>query len=103
MPHDLAHYLVEEYFEIELGVWGQLAAGGGGIFMPAPEDNSLRYQRRAARIGAIGREDMQRSERFVGITVAAWEQTIDRNKHGSHSYGVDVAPDMLRGRRAPHG
>ena len=31
MSHNLAHYLVEEHFEIELGVWGQLAAGGGGI------------------------------------------------------------------------
>ena len=36
MPHDLAHYVVEEFFGIELGVWGQLAAGGGGIFTRLP-------------------------------------------------------------------
>ena len=74
MPHDLAHYLVEEFFEIELGVWGQLAAGGGGIFTPAPEDNSLQYQRRSQRIGAIGRADMARSEQLVLVTVVTWEQ-----------------------------
>ena len=42
MPHDLEHFLVEEHFGIELGVFGQLAAGGSGIFFPAPEDNSAR-------------------------------------------------------------
>src|SRR4051794_26996930 len=62
MPHDLAHYLVEEQYEIPLGVWGQLAAGGGGIFTPAPEDNTLAVKRRAQRIAAVGREDMRRSE-----------------------------------------
>ena len=81
MPHDIAHFLVEECFGIELGVWGRLAAGGGGIFFPAPEDNSLRYQRRAQRMGHLGRVDMQRSERLVGITVEAWEQGIDLAKH----------------------
>jgi hypothetical protein len=97
MPHDLAHYLVEEYFEIELGVWGQLAAGGGGIFAPAPEDNSLRYQRRAARIGAVGREDMRRSEHVVVTTVAAWELTVGRTKHQSFTHSAEVDPDTLRG------
>lgn len=97
MPHDLAHYLVEEYFEIELGVFGQLAAGGGGLFTPAPEDNSLRYQRRAHRIGAIGRQDMERSERLVVITVGAWEQSIGRVKHQTSSFPMEVDPDALRG------
>ena len=97
MPHDLAHYLVEEYFEIQLGVWGQLAAGGGGIFAPAPQDNSLRYRRRVQRIGAIGRQDMQRSERLVVITVAAWEQSIDRVTHQTGSSLKEVDPEALRG------
>ena len=97
MPHDLAHYLVEEHFEIELGVWGQLAAGGGGIFTPAPEDDTLRHQRRARRIGAIGREDMQRSERLVVITVAAWEHSINRVKHHSRPLPNEVDPEVLLG------
>ncbi len=81
MPHDLAHSVVEEYFEIELGVWGQLAAGGGGIFTPAPEDDSWQYQRRLRRIRAIGRHDMARSEQLVVITVSAWERSINRARH----------------------
>ena len=53
----------------------------GGIFAPAPEDNSLNYQRRGKRIAAIGRDDMARSEQLVVITVSDWERSIDRIKH----------------------
>ncbi len=95
MPHDLAHYLVEEHFEIELGVWGQLAAGGGGIFAPAPEDNSLNHRRRAQRIAAIGRGDMARSEKLVVITVSAWERSIDRVEHQSRELPIQVDTDTL--------
>jgi hypothetical protein len=97
MPHDLAHFLVEEYFGIERGVWGQLAAGGGGIFFPVPEDNTLSYRRRAQRIGHAGRADMQRSERLVVITVAAWEQTIDRVDHVPSPFQDEVDPPALEG------
>jgi hypothetical protein len=97
MPHDLAHYLVEEHFEIELGVWGQLAAGGGGIFTPAPEDNNLRYQRRAQRLGAVGRADMARSERLVVTTVTAWERSIGRIRQHTLPPPLEVDPDDLRG------
>jgi hypothetical protein len=97
MPHDLAHYLVEEYFDIELGVWGQLAAGGGGIFTPAPQDNTLRHKRRAQRIGAIGRRDMERSEQLVVTVVATWEQSINRVKHHIREVPIEVGPGELRG------
>jgi hypothetical protein len=97
MPHDIAHFLVEEYFGIELGVWGQLAAGGGGIFFPVPEDNSLGYRRRAQRIGHAGRADMQRSERLVVITVAAWEQAIGRVEHVPSPCQNEVDPRALEG------
>ena len=97
MPHDLAHFLVEDYFGIELGVWGQLAAGGGGIFFPVPQDNSLRYRRRAQRIGHAGRVDMQRSERLVAISVAAWEQATDRVKHVPSPRQDEVDPSDLAG------
>ncbi len=97
MPHDLAHYLVEEYFGIELGVWGQLAAGGGGIFSPAPEDNTLRHQRRVRRIAAVGREEMQRSERLVAMVVTAWERSIKRVKHPTTEVPIEVDAEELRG------
>ncbi|CAM3313237.1 hypothetical protein OCAE111667_03235 [Occultella aeris] len=39
MPHDLSHYLVEECFEIQLGVWGQLAAAAASS-RPHPSTTS---------------------------------------------------------------
>ena len=95
MPHDVAHYLVEESYGIELGVWGQLAAGGGGIFTPAPEENTLRHQRRAQRIGSVGRADLARSEQLVVLTVATWERSIGRVRHQTPSAPVAVDPDEL--------
>ncbi len=95
MPHDVAHYLVEESYEIELGVWGQLAAGGGGIFTPAPEDNTLRNQRRAQRIGAVGRADMARSEQLVVLTVRTWERSIGRVKQHTLPAPLEVDPADL--------
>ena len=95
MPHDVAHYIVEELFEIELGVWGQLAAGGGGIFKPAPEDDTLRSRRTAQRIAAIGRSDMARSEDLVVVSVAAWERRIGRRKHQTRNVVTEVDPDRL--------
>jgi hypothetical protein len=97
MPHDVAHYLVEEYYGIELGVWGQLAAGGTGLFTPAPEDDSVRYQRRGRRIGAVGRADMQRSERLVGITVAAWQRGTGQVTHGTVPIPSDLDPALVGG------
>lgn len=98
MPHDLAHYLVEEQYEISLGVWGQLAAGGGGIFSPAPEDNTLAVKRRAQRIASVGRKDMRRSEALVGLTVQAWEREIGRVKH--EVLGATVEVDAQTRRKA---
>ncbi len=94
MPHDLAHYLVEEQFGIELGVFGQLAAGGGGIFTPAPADNNARFQRSARRLATIGRDDMARSERLVVVAVAEWERGIGRRKHQPHGPMDDILDDV---------
>ena len=96
MPHDIAHYVVEEQYGIELGVWGQLAAGGGGIFTPAPEDDDLRHKRRAQRIASIGRADMAHSEQLVVVTMAAWERTVGRSRHQGLPITVDVDADQLR-------
>ena len=97
MPHDVAHFVVEEQFAIELGVWGQLAAGGGGIFSPAPEDNTLRHQRRVQRIAAVGHADMVRSEQLVVLVVAGWERSIGRVKHQTRTITVPVAgADLAR-------
>src|SRR6478672_12663453 len=71
MPHDIEHFVVEEQLGIELGVFGQLAAGGSGIFFPVPADNTLRTKQRAERIAAEGRDDMARSEELTRVVGAA--------------------------------
>jgi hypothetical protein len=73
MPHDLAHFLVEEQFGIRLGVFGQLAAGGEGVFKPPTNDRSGRTRRTGARVAEIGRADMARSERLVALVQPLWE------------------------------
>lgn len=95
VPHDLAHYLVEEHYGIRLGVFGQLAAGASGLFYAAPEDRSLRLVRRDARIAALGREDMARSEGLVQVTMAAWEREVGRTWHQGLPVTVEVDPARL--------
>lgn len=84
MPHDIAHYVVEEQLGIRLGVFGQLAAGGGGMFAPAPADRSEGERRRVRRIANEGRADMRRSESAVGFCMAAWRPR-----------GVTVDPEVV--------
>ena len=95
MPHDLAHYLVEESYGIELGVFGQLASGASGLFYPAPEDRSLALQRRDKRIAGIGHDDMVRSESLVQVTMAAWEREVGRTWHQGLPVTIEVGPDEL--------
>jgi hypothetical protein len=73
LPHDLVHLLVEKQFGIRLGVFGQIAAGGEGVFRPAPNDRSGRTRRTTRRLGDIGRGDMARSERLVNMIHPLWE------------------------------
>ena len=96
VPHDLAHYLVEEQYGIRLGVFGQLAAGAHGLFFAAPEHRNLRLQRRDRRIAAVGHGDMVRSEALVQVTMAAWEREVGgRTWHQALPVRVEVDPTQL--------
>jgi hypothetical protein len=80
LPHDIAHFIVEEQLGIRLGVFGQLAAGGAGLFTPAPADRRGGDRRAARRFAAAGRADMRRSEAAVGHCVGEWQRrtgTVD--------------------------
>lgn len=77
LPHDLARFVVEKQFAITLGVFGQIAAGGGSL-LPAPAERRLRTQRSAKRLDAVSHSDVDRSEKLVGVCVAAWK----RGAHG---------------------
>jgi hypothetical protein len=91
MPHDLSHYLVEEVFGLQLGVFGQLAAGGEGIFVPAAQDRSVRTRKAAHRLAVAGRADMGRSERLVYLCVSEWQRRAGRI--AALPFGVD--PDAV--------
>jgi len=83
LPHDLAHFLVEREFRLQLGIFGQLAAGGdAGTFWCAPVDRSVRLAQRAHRLRVAGRGDLGRSERLTAICVAAWEIDAGRRSVG---------------------
>jgi hypothetical protein len=63
-PHDLVHFLVEEQLGLRLGIFGQVAAGGGlGAF--AMVDRSGPTRHRSERLRRAGRPDMRRSEQVV--------------------------------------
>ena len=96
MPHDLAHYLVEETFGIRLGVFGQLAAGGAGVFTPASADRTVRVRRSEHRIAAAGRPDMGRSERLVYLCVSQWQR-----RTGLSTQRPVGTPRLARLRRGP--
>ncbi|MGY0021135.1 hypothetical protein ACVHNB_19400 [Streptomyces sp. YJ-C3] len=77
LPHDLVHLLVEAEAGIELGVFGQLAAGDNGMFWPAdPAERTKALRRRKMKrttSSARERADMIRSEELAGITLPVWE------------------------------
>ena len=51
----------------------------------------------ARGIAAIGRDDLARSEQLVVITVSAGERSIDRIKHQTREFPIDVDADALHG------
>jgi hypothetical protein len=73
LPHDLVHYAVELEHAIELGVFGQLAAGGNlRTFrrLDATPDRKLR--RRGERLAREHIEELARSERLAAEALRAW-------------------------------
>lgn len=78
VPHDIAHLVIETELGIALGVFGQLAAGGTGIFSTDGRRPSARRKRSDARLGALGRADMSRSEKLTYLCTSEWERRAGR-------------------------
>lgn len=74
MPHDLAHFIVENEFGIEGGLFGQLAAGGfAGTFRPMEgRKKTGRVARASDRISAKSKDDAALSEKLVGVVSSIW-------------------------------
>lgn len=73
LPHDMAHFVVEDELGITGGVFGQLAAGGhAGTFHPIGEHHRSRADKRGKRLATEHHGDAMLSERLVGIACHAW-------------------------------
>ena len=75
LPHDMAHFIVENELGIKGGVFGQIAAGGAFII---PTDNTKRRKlaRRAKRIAHENQKDALLSEHLVYVTCSLWQKKV---------------------------
>jgi hypothetical protein len=101
IPHDLVHYVVEAELELESGVFGR-AAKGGGTFIRAAALGSARQRAREQRKQrrkekslrtadeATGRE-MEASERIAYLSDVAWR----RSQGQRPSPSLWTAPEAL--------
>jgi hypothetical protein len=76
LPHDLVHFTVECHWGLKDGVYGQIAAGGNGLFRPAEEPGKRRSlqrdRKRGARRDAHSGRDIARSEQLAQAALIAW-------------------------------
>ena len=79
LPHDMAHFVVENELGIAGGVFGQLARGGhAGTFHPIGGRPRMRVVRRSERIATTNREDAMLSEKVVAIACRVWNNGVPR-------------------------
>ncbi len=71
MPHDLQHFIVEQELGIELGIFGQVAAGGTSDTFHG-DTRSGKSKRRSEKLSRAGRADSERSERATYVCVFNW-------------------------------
>jgi anaerobic selenocysteine-containing dehydrogenase len=77
LPHDMAHFVVENELSISGGVFGQLAEGGHArTFHPIAEQASRKLARRGNRIAAANRDDAILSEKVVYLACRAWNNDL---------------------------
>lgn len=73
LPHDVAHFVVENELGLTGGVFGQLASGGtAGTFHPVDEKLRRKIIRRGKKLAASERDDAGFSEKVVAAAHARW-------------------------------
>src|SRR5882762_10654509 len=76
LPHDMAHFVVENELGIAGGVFGQLAQGGHSrTFRPLGE-HSGKVARRGNRVAAANRKDAILSEQAVWLAWRVWTNEL---------------------------
>jgi hypothetical protein len=84
LPHDMAHFVVENELGVDGGVFGQLAQGGHArTFRPTADDASgkvtrkvKRIARRGMRIAVANRKDANFSENVVWLACQTWNNQL---------------------------
>ena len=75
LPHDAAHFIVENELGIEGGVFGQLAAGGtANTFHLQGSKKPRKVRRRGAAMMKANKEDALFSEQAVWAAQSRWEK-----------------------------
>ena len=73
LPHDMAHFVVENELGIRGGVFGQLASGGtASTFHPCDDAKRRKILKRGKKISSTERSDALLSEKAVAIACGRW-------------------------------
>jgi hypothetical protein len=77
LPHDMAHFVVENELGITGGVFGQLAGGGHArTFQPTDQRASQKLARRGRLLAATNRRDAMLSEKIVFLACQTWNNDL---------------------------
>ncbi len=91
LPHDMAHFVVENELGILGGVFGQLASGGtAGTFHPHDDAKLRKILKRGKKILSMERGDASLSERIVAIACGRWRSDDLAPLQGREVSQVDV-------------
>jgi len=72
LPHDMAHFVVENELGL-MGVFGQIAAGGtAGTFQANDEKHKKKTKKRGKRLATANRKDAALSERVIFLAQRTW-------------------------------
>ena len=73
LPHDMAHFVVENALNLQGGVFGQLANGGhANTFRPVDVQKNNRAKRRGNKISAASKRDATLAERVIFVAQRTW-------------------------------
>ena len=79
LPHDMAHFVVENELGLMGGVFGQLAQGGhANTFRPVAGPPRGRIVKRGKRLADSNRDDAMLSEKVVAIACRVWNDGAPR-------------------------
>jgi hypothetical protein len=94
LPHDLVHFAVECHWRLRDGVFGQLAAGGTGLFQPSEEPHTRGWARKAAPRNRNTGADIGRSEALAGFAQIAWNVHKGRRAAPEHTARMRSAANV---------